>query len=217
MRPPRDTRDGKLFCPGRATTHAPKRIALEHFRRFQHGSVLNYATVCKACEVHDRTEAKGKDPARAKVERAASELVTEVNRYYKAAGSAERISKDFVMRRLHYEHLVEPMRFAMTSHRCWSSCGEPYKNERDIQLEHREPPRSPIDWERMDARNIDIKCGTCNNMKGDKPYSQWLHEQWEMYDKHYEEPQTVLGGWVWEPTAKRDWLTPHIDDLVLFD
>jgi hypothetical protein len=218
-RPPLDTRDGKRFCPGRPTTHAPKRIALEHWHRWtektSNGSVARYAPVCQACEIHDRTEAKGQDPARAKVERAAEKVVGEVNKFYRTIGSEERISKDFVMRRLHYNHLIEPMRFALTSNHCWSSCGEPYKNERDIQLEHREPPRSPTDWERMDARNIDVKCGTCNNKKDNMPYAQWLHEQWEMYDKHYEDPETVPESWVWQPVSRTDWLRPSNADVPL--
>lgn len=220
-RPRRETSDGKLFCPGRPTTHAPKRIALEHWRRrlreTPHGSVWEYETICKACEVHDRTEAKAQDPARAKIERAAAEVVTKVNNHFKTIGSERRIGRDFVMTRLHYEHLIEPMRFAMDSHRCWASCGEPFKNERDIQLEHREPPRSPLDWERMDARNIDVKCGTCNNMKADKPYSQWLHEQWEMYEQHYEQsaatPSSVR---LWNRVRESDWRTPSENDIPIF-
>src|SRR5262249_36875201 len=188
-RRPCDLTDGKRYCPGRPDTHEPKRIALEHWRRWtektRHGSVSRYAPACKSCEIYDRTQDKAEDPARAKVERAASELVTEVNNYYRAIGSSERISKDFVMRRLHYEHLVPKMRFAMDSHHCWESCGEQFKNEPDMQLEHRAPPRSPIDWERLDARNIDVKCGTCNNAKRGKSYEDWLHEQWEMYDTHH--------------------------------
>ncbi len=219
-RKPRDASDGKLFCPGRPATHAPKRIALEHWRRkLTHGSVgQQYAAICKACEIYDRTEAKAQDPARAKVERAAAELVTDINKHYKAIGSDRRIGKDYVMGQLHYEHLVEKTRFAMNDHRCLNSCGEPFKNnEEDIQLEHREPPRSPLDWARLDARNVDIKCKTCNMGKGDKPYSQWLDEQWEMYEQHYEQSAATPSSiGLWNRVRDSDWRTPSENDVALF-
>lgn len=56
-------------------------------------------------------------------------------------------------------------------------CGHPFEHERDIQIEHREPPRHPQDWARQHARNLALACQSCNNTKGRKSFAVWLDEQ----------------------------------------
>jgi hypothetical protein len=65
----------------------------------------------------------------------------------------------------------------MTDEGICTSCGHPFLNERDIQLEHREPPRHAQDWARLHARNIGLACGSCNRTKSGKSYAAWLDEQ----------------------------------------
>jgi 5-methylcytosine-specific restriction endonuclease McrA len=57
------------------------------------------------------------------------------------------------------------------------NCGHPFIGERDIQIEHIEPPRSNTDWARLHARNLRLFCGSCNGTKGHKPFPDWLDEQ----------------------------------------
>jgi hypothetical protein len=52
-----------------------------------------------------------------------------------------------------------------------------FLNERDVQLEHIEPPRHPQDWARLHARNIRVLCGSCKRTKGRDPFAEWLDDQ----------------------------------------
>ena len=65
----------------------------------------------------------------------------------------------------------------MTSEGLCQGCGHPFVNERDIQLDHIEPPRSEKDWARLHTRNLRLACASCNGTKGKKVFSEWLDEQ----------------------------------------
>ena len=67
----------------------------------------------------------------------------------------------------------------MTDEGLCKGCGHEFLNERDMQIEHIEPPRPQIapDWARLHARNLRLCCGSCNRTKGQKPFAQWLDEQ----------------------------------------
>jgi len=80
---------------------------------------------------------------------------------------------------MNWSSLVPEMRALMTDEGRCRSCGHAFVNERDIQIEHREPPRLRGDWAREHARNLGIFCQSCNNTKGDKSYAEWLDEQEE--------------------------------------
>ena len=45
------------------------------------------------------------------------------------------------------------------------SCGRPFINELDIQIDHYYPPRHLQDWERLDARNLWMICTSCDYSK----------------------------------------------------
>lgn len=162
-RPRREQRDGHLHCPGCNQWKHHTRFRKE--RQNRHGTVPTFRRLCRACEQHERTEIKNEDRARALIEGRAA---------HRARKSG--VTKDFVMVELNYESLVSPMRAAMDDGLC-TNCGHPFLNERDIQLEHRAPPRAPSDWARLHARNVGLVCGSCNNSKGTKPYENWLDEQ----------------------------------------
>jgi len=78
---------------------------------------------------------------------------------------------------MNYRALVPALRAMMTDEGICTSCGHPFLNERDIQIEHIEPPRFVEDWARLHARNLRLACGSCNRTKGQKPYAVWLDEQ----------------------------------------
>jgi 5-methylcytosine-specific restriction endonuclease McrA len=60
-----------------------------------------------------------------------------------------------------------------TDGRCLD-CGHRFVNERDVQIEHIEPPRTAGDWAREHARNLRLACQSCNGTKGQKPFAAWL-------------------------------------------
>jgi hypothetical protein len=121
---------------------------------------------CRDCQQKRRNEVKNADRALAIIESRAAE-------HARKAG----VPKRFFMVNLNYRALVPILRAMLTDEGICTSCGHPFVSERDVQLEHREPPRSPQDWARRHARNIGIACQSCNVTKRDKPYAQWLDEQ----------------------------------------
>lgn len=78
---------------------------------------------------------------------------------------------------MNYRALIPELRGLMTPEGLCKGCGHEFVNERDIQIEHIEPPRFAKDWARLHARNLRLCCGSCNRTKGQKPFSQWLDEQ----------------------------------------
>ncbi|MBO0834434.1 MAG: HNH endonuclease [Actinobacteria bacterium] len=84
---------------------------------------------------------------------------------------------DFIWVNMNYRAFVEPLRAMMTPAGLCPSCGHGFLGERDIQIEHREPPRHDQDWARLHRRNLDLACASCNRTKGRKPYAEWLDEQ----------------------------------------
>jgi len=145
-----------------------------HFSRFRqwkdkrrHGSMsAGQKELCKACEQKKRNEKKNLDRARSIIEDRAVARARKLG-----------VSKAFMWIDINWKSLVPMMRAMMTPEGLCLSCGHPFVNERDIQIEHREPPRSLTDWARESARNIGLLCQSCNVTKQDKPHSQWLDEQ----------------------------------------
>jgi hypothetical protein len=78
---------------------------------------------------------------------------------------------------MNYRSLVPVLRAMMTPEGLCQVCGHEFVNERDIQIEHLEPPRHAQDWERLHACNLRLCCGSCNRTKGDKPFAEWLNER----------------------------------------
>ena len=155
--------------------HCPKCDKWKHHSRFRsrkrktpHSTVWEFNPKCRDCEQIERNEKKNADRPKAIIEQRAGRRATELS-----------VSKDFIMINMGYQSLIPVVRAMMTPEGVCTSCGHPFLNERDIQLEHREPPRSSTDWARHHARNIGIFCASCNRTKNDKPYAQWLDEQEE--------------------------------------
>jgi hypothetical protein len=107
---------------------------------------------------------------------------------------------------MNYRSLVPVLR-AMMTEGCCQSCGHEFVNERDIQIEHLEPPRGEKDWARLHARNLRMSCGSCNRTKGDKPFYQWLDEQ---------EDARVSNLWS-NRSEPKSVSRPEEEQLLLFD
>jgi hypothetical protein len=122
--------------------------------------------VCKACEQIERNQKKNRDRPRAIIESRA-----------KTAARRAGVPFEFFWINLNYQSMVPKFAAMMTPEALCISCGEEFLNERDIQIEHREPPRFQKDWANLHARNTDLICGSCNSGKGKKPYQQWLDDE----------------------------------------
>lgn len=121
---------------------------------------------CKDCEQKQRNLKKNKDRA--------LYIIKNRARHH---GIKDNLGFDFMWVNMNWQSLVPIFRAMMTDEGLCTNCGHPFLNERDIQIEHREPPRFPKDLARIHARNIGLFCDACNKTKGNKPFSQWLDEQ----------------------------------------
>lgn len=160
----REQQDGNLFCEGCHQWKHHTRFRRD--RQNRHGTVPTFRRLCKACEQTERNEQKNEDRARAIVEGRAAER-----------GRKSGVSKDFMLVEMNYRALIAPMRAMMSNEGLCLNCGHEFLNERDIQIEHRAPPRHPQDWARLHARNLWLACTACNASKGAKSYEFWLDEQ----------------------------------------
>jgi len=164
-RRPRETRNGQLWCSGCDQWLHPSR-----FRPSEkgHGSVARFHSQCRACEQSNRTDRKNEDRALAIIRSRASNIARRAH-----------VPLEFVMNDLNYRSLVVPLR-AVLDHpedAVCGNCGHGYINERDCQLDHREPPRHDQDFARLHATNVTLVCASCNTSKGNREYSVWLDEQ----------------------------------------
>jgi hypothetical protein len=128
--------------------------------------VSRFSPLCKDCEQIVRNEQKNADRARTIMEQ-------------RAAKAAQRAgtSREFFWTQMNYRALVPVLRALMTAEGLCQACGHPFRNERDTQIEHCEPPRSATDWARLHARNVRLVCGSCNRTKAKKPFADWLDDQ----------------------------------------
>ena len=145
----------------------------KHHSRFRqrqrptpHGTVWEFDPDCRDCQQKIRNEQKNTDRPLAIIRQRAATI---------ARRSGE--STEFALTQLNYAALVPVLRALMTPEGLCQSCGHQFLNERDIQIEHLEPPRHQRDFARLHARNIRLGCGSCNRTKGSKPYAVWLDEQ----------------------------------------
>lgn len=131
----------------------------------RHSTVSTFRPICKACEQIERNEKKNKDRALAIIKGRASNAAAKVGESLK-----------FFWIQMNWRALVKPFAALMDGGLC-QCCGHPFLNERDIQIEHIDPPRDSEDYANHHARNLRFACGSCNRTKGDKPFTQWKEEQ----------------------------------------
>jgi hypothetical protein len=80
---------------------------------------------------------------------------------------------------MNWRALVPVFRAMCTPEAFCLSCGHKFDHERDIQIEHRAPPRHIDDYARIHARNIGLACASCNRGKSIAPYEEWLDREEE--------------------------------------
>jgi hypothetical protein len=136
--------------------------------------------VCRDCEQKARNEKKNADRPLAIVRQRAA-----------AAATKAGVPFQFMWVQMNYRGLVPYMRAAMSPEGVCLCCGHPFQNERDIQIEHIEPPRGEQDWDRLHARNLRLGCGSCNRTKGKKPFATWLDEQEGARLSNLQQPSSV--------------------------
>lgn len=152
-------------------------------RRYNTKSTLTFSDRCKDCEQKNRNEKKNSDRPFAIIEGRA-----------RTAASKAGVSFEFVWVQLNYRSLVPALRAMMMPEADCQGCGHKFVNERDIQIEHIEPPRASDDWARLHARNLRLCCGSCNRTKGRKPFSDWLDEQEGARLSNLERPRRPAQG-----------------------
>lgn len=137
-----------------------------HAKTAGNSSVARFSPICRDCEQKARNEKKNADRP-----------LTIVKQRAAAAASNAGVSRELFWTQMNYRALVPELRALITPEGLCKGCGHEFLNERDIQIEHIEPPRFSLDWARMHARNLRLCCGSCNRTKGKKPFAQWLDEQ----------------------------------------
>jgi HNH endonuclease len=169
--------------PGRNSTNSTK--------------VISFSPRCRDCEQKKRNEKKNTDRPKAVIEQRA-----------RSAASKASTSFDFFWIQMNYRALVPELRALMTDEGLCKGCGHRFMNERDIQIEHIEPPRFEKDWARLHARNLRLVCGSCNRTKGNKPNSEWLDEQEGARLSNLKRPNSEVKneetGDVWRQTSLFD-------------
>lgn len=145
----------------------------KHFSRFRSwtdyrnvSDSVTFSVFCRDCETKERNERKNEDRP-----------LWILKQRTKAYATKYSVNFDFMWVNMNWQALIAFLRAMMTPEGLCTNCGHPFDNERDIQLDHNEPPRHDNDWARLHARNISIRCGSCNRGKSDTPYAQWLDDQ----------------------------------------
>lgn len=131
-------------------------------------SAICFRPICRACEQKERNERKNENRAYALIRNRAQDHA------HKAGETA-----DFFMTQMNYLALVPVLRSSLSDEGVCLGCGHRFLNERDIQIEHIEPPRHKQDWARLHTRNIRLFCASCNGTKSDAAFAEWLDEQEE--------------------------------------
>ena len=135
-------------------------------RNSPNGSIWEFDPVCRDCQQKERNERKNADRPGAIIH----------GRAQMAARKAGETT-EFFLRQMNYAALVPVLRASMSSEGLCLGCGHAFVNERDIHIEHIEPPRHKQDWARLHTRNIRLFCQSCNGTKSNKRLAEWLDEQ----------------------------------------
>jgi hypothetical protein len=137
-------------------------------------STARFDPVCKSCRNRLQDLRKNTD-------RALWIITQRARRAARKAGE----TTEFFMVQMNYRALVPWLRAMMGEEGLCLACGMAFRNERDVQIEHCEPPQHRQDWERLHARNIRLLCGTCNKTKHSKVFAEWLAEQESARRSHF--------------------------------
>lgn len=136
-------------------------------KRLRNSTVsVEFSPICRDCEQIERNEKKNADRPKAIIEQRA-----------KAAAAKAGESFEFFWTEMNYRSFVPILRAMLTPEGLCHGCGHKFINERDIQIEHREPPRHRKDWALLHTRNLGLTCTSCNGSKARKPFIQWLDEE----------------------------------------
>jgi hypothetical protein len=145
--------------------------------------VSTFRALCRDCEQIERNEKKNEDRPFATIRQRA------------ATGARKAgVSLEFMWIQMNYRALVAPFRASLTDEGLCLGCGHKPLNERDVQIEHLEPPRHRQDWARLHTRNTRLTCGSCNRTKSAKVFSQWLDEQEGARISNLKEPRSPDQG-----------------------
>ena len=157
------------FCPGHNEWLHHSRFRSYQTRHGRHSTKsagVSFARLCKACEQIERNKQLNEDRPAAVIARRAE------NRAHLLG-----VSREFFMVNMNWISLVPMMRALMSPEGRCQSCGHPFSGDRDIQIEHHQPPRFDGDWAREHARNLGFLCGSCNRAKSAKDQALFLDEQ----------------------------------------
>ena len=158
----------------------------KHYNRFHswrrsNRSVATFAVLCRDCEQRIRNERKNEDRP-----------LWIIKQRAKAYATKYGVVFDFLWINMNWRALVPMFRAMCSPEGLCLSCGHGFTSEPDIQLEHVEAPRHSKDFARIHARNIALRCGSCNRGKSDTPYTEWLDQEESKRLSNETKPYSVL-------------------------
>ena len=145
---------------------------------------IEFLTVCKSCLLEEQKKRNGSDRARQIMRRRA-----------KSHASRLGVSIGFMWVEMNWRHLVPYMRGMLAEGASCLSCGECFRDEQDITIDHGLTPRDlpgGRDFAREHAMNIALRCASCNKSKKDTDLSAWFDALEAARVRHGETPPTPL-------------------------
>ena len=165
--PATTNRPCERWCPGcqQWLHHSRFRVSKQGHRSMSQ----HFKPLCKACEQKERNEQKNADRPLAIITGRAKSRARELG-----------VSKSWMLVNMNWIALVPLLRALLSPEGRCLNCGHRFVNERDIQIDHVEPPRhqgAVRDWARERASNLRFICQSCNCAKGHKSNPEFLDEQ----------------------------------------
>lgn len=162
-RPKRERRNDRLFCPGcKQWLHYSRFSPLEKCN----GTVTRFRPKCRVCEQSERDDRKNESRALVKIERSARSHARDWD-----------VTADELLYDLGWAELEDWVQASIDGKAKCINCLHPFLGPDDVQIDIRDPVRSPADRARMHVRNVGPLCRSCNNRKKHKAYSDWLDEE----------------------------------------
>lgn len=155
--------------------HCPRCEQWKHHSRFRSRKrrsatsidvAIHFNPICKDCEQIERNERLNADRPLVIMERRTATHARNLG-----------VSFDFLWINMNWRGLVPVLRAMLSPEGRCLDCGHPFLGERDIQIEHREPPRHPQDWARQHTSNLAFGCASCNNGKNNVAFAAYLDEK----------------------------------------